>query len=140
MPVDPNSHVPIYEQIVEHIRGLVAAGVYRPGEALPSIRGLALDLVVNPNTVQRAYQELQREGLIVKRKGLGAFVAQQGDTSAQRGSESAVLARFADGIQTGRAASMSQSHIMTIFNRALRPVAGESAPDQATSPEEREDS
>ena len=47
MPVDPNSHVPIYEQIVEHIRGSVAAGVFRPGESLPSIRSLALELVVH---------------------------------------------------------------------------------------------
>jgi len=117
--VDPTSHVPLYEQIVEYVRGLVAAGVYRPGEALPSIRALALELVVNPNTVQRAYQELERQGLLHTRKGLGAFVSQNGAASAQDKSEAAVRARFAEGIQVGRAASLPAGRIRGTFEKAL---------------------
>ena len=64
MPVDPHSHVPIYEQIVEHIHGRISTGVFRPDEPLPSIRALALELLVNPNTVQRAYHELELPGLL----------------------------------------------------------------------------
>ncbi len=119
MPVDPASHVPIYEQIVEHIRGLVAAGVFRPGEALPSIRALALELVVNPNTVQRAYQELERQGLVYTRKGLGAFVAKQGGLSAQSGSEAAVYNRFSQGVVLGRAANLPARRIKSIFRNAM---------------------
>jgi GntR family transcriptional regulator len=120
MPVDPHSHMPLYEQIVEHIRGSVAAGVYRPGEALPSIRVLALELVVNPNTVQRAYQELERQGLAYTRKGLGVFVSKGGEESAQGRSEEAIHSRFAQGIDLARAANISQDRIRTIFHEAMK--------------------
>ena len=119
MPVDPHSHVPLYEQIVEHIRGSVAAGVHRPGESLPSIRALALELVVNPNTVQRAYQELERQGLVYTRKGLGVFVAENGGESAQNRSEAVVYSRFAQGIDLARAASISRDRLQAIFQEAM---------------------
>ena len=64
MTIDPHSHLPIYLQIADEIRAAVAAGIYRPGEALPSLRAMAVEIHVNPNTVQRAYDELEREGLI----------------------------------------------------------------------------
>jgi GntR family transcriptional regulator len=116
--LDPNSHVPIYEQIVEHVRGSVAAGVYRPGETLPSIRALALELVVNPNTVQRAYQELERQGLVYTRKGLGVFVSKNGEASAQGKSEAAIYARFSEGIQLGRSANVQPQRIRATFDKA----------------------
>jgi DNA-binding transcriptional regulator YhcF (GntR family) len=62
--IEPDSHVPIYIQIIEYLRSRIAAGVFRPGEALPSLRALALELKVNPNTVQRAYDEMDRQGMI----------------------------------------------------------------------------
>ncbi len=126
MPVDPHSHVPLYEQIVEHVRGAVAAGVYRPEEPLPSIRVLALDLVVNPNTVQRAYQELERQGLVYTRKGLGVFVAKNGEESAQNRSEAVVRSRFVQAIGIARAASISRERVQTIFKETM-----ESASDGA---------
>jgi GntR family transcriptional regulator len=119
MALDPHSHVPIYEQIVEHIRDSVAAGVYRPQEPLPSIRELAVQLIVNPNTVQRAYQELDRQGLITTRRGLGAFVADNGNASAQSRSATAVLARFNQAIAIARAAGMADDQVKSIFQRAL---------------------
>ncbi len=73
MIIDPKSHVPIYRQIVEQVRSAIDAGVYRPGEALPSLRALAVEIRVNPNTVQRAYEELDRQGVIESRRGLGVF-------------------------------------------------------------------
>ena len=82
MAIDPHSSVPVYSQIVEHIRRAVAAGVYRPGEAIPSLRALAVELTVNPNTVQRAFEALEREGSIQARKGLGMFVTENGAASA----------------------------------------------------------
>jgi GntR family transcriptional regulator len=127
MPVDSHSHIPIYEQIVEHICGAVAAGVYRPEEMLPSIRALSLDLVVNPNTVQRAYQELERQGLVYMRKGLGVFVAKNGDTSAQRCSEAAVRARLAQAIQLARAANLSAEQFEALFREAMKDTTRASA-------------
>ena len=83
MKIDPSSHVPIYLQIADGVRAAVAAGVYRPGEVLPSLRAMAIEIHVNPNTVQRAYDELEREGLIYSQRGRGLFVAERGTASAQ---------------------------------------------------------
>ncbi len=120
MPVDPHSHIPIYEQIVEHIRGSVAAGVYRPEEALPSVRALALEFVVNPNTVQRAYQELERQGLVYTRRGLGVFVAKDGEASAGSRLEEAVRTRFREAIRVAMAANMPPERIEAAFQAAIR--------------------
>ncbi len=142
MPVDPHSHVPIYEQIVEHIRGSVAAGVYRPGEALPSIRALALELLVTPNTVQRAYQELEREGLAYTRKGLGVFVTEDGDASAQSRSEASICNRFAQGIDLGRAANIPEARLEALFQSVLEYAAreiGVPEPAEDDAPSSRED-
>ena len=118
MSIDPNSSVPIYQQIAGYIRRAVAAGVYRPGEMVPSLRALALELTVNPNTVQRAYEELEREGLIRARKGLGMFVTKHGAKSAQSKSEQAVYADFEHGIRAGQAANMPSEHIRDTFEQA----------------------
>jgi GntR family transcriptional regulator len=67
--------VPIYLQIVNQVRYLVAAGLLEPGEELPPIRVLAERLVVNPNTVARAYRELEGEGVVEKRRTAGTFVS-----------------------------------------------------------------
>ena len=62
MNIDPTSAVPIYQQIADDIRQAIAAGVYKPGEMIPSIRATSLKTTVNPNTVQRTYELLEREG------------------------------------------------------------------------------
>ncbi len=123
MKVDPGSHVPIYLQIADGIRAAVAAGVYRPGETLPSLRALALDIQVNPNTVQRAYDELEREGMIYSRRGKGLFVAEQGTASARSGAEDAVRRAFVEGIRVGEAAGMSLEQVQDVFDAALGRVA-----------------
>ena len=103
MNIDTRSHVPIYLQIAEGIREAVAAGIYRPGESLPSLRALALDVQVNPNTVQKAYDELAREGLIYAQRGRGLFVAEEGTASAQTRAQQVVRRAFEQGIRRGRA-------------------------------------
>jgi GntR family transcriptional regulator len=73
--IDAAARQPIYRQIVEQVREAVARGRVAPEERLPSVRELSRTLVVNPNTVARAYSELEREGLLNTRQGLGVFVA-----------------------------------------------------------------
>ena len=73
---DPTSRVPIYRQLMDQIRQAVARGRLRPATRLPSVRQLSRELVVNPNTVARAYTELEREGVLNTRQGLGVFVAE----------------------------------------------------------------
>ena len=78
--------VPIYQQIVDQIRFRIVSGQLVPGDELPTIRGLAESARVNPNTVARAYRELEQEGLVEKRRTIGTFVAASSErlTLAQR--------------------------------------------------------
>ena len=73
--VSPSSGLPLYLQIQAQVKNAVAAGALKPGDALPSVRKLASDLRINPNTVARAYLELEREGVISAVPGGGTFVA-----------------------------------------------------------------
>ncbi len=73
--IEPESKVPIYVQIEEQVRAMVAAGQLRPGDQLPTIRQLATDLRVNYNTVARAYLDLDRDGVITTQRGRGTFVS-----------------------------------------------------------------
>ena len=74
--IDPSSRLPIYRQLRNQFREAVARGILEPEERLPSVRELSRTLVVNPNTIARVYTELEREGLLNTRPGLGVFVAQ----------------------------------------------------------------
>lgn len=119
MKIDPRSHIPIYLQIADGIRDAVAAGVYLPGEAIPSLNAMSLQVQVNPNTVQKAYDELAREGLIYAQRGKGLFVAEQGKTSARTSARQAVQRAFREGIRGGRAAGVSVKEIRSVFAAAL---------------------
>ena len=77
--IAPNDGVPIYLQIVNQVKYLVASGRLSPGEELPPIRVLAEQLLVNPNTVARAYRELETVGVVTKRRTAGTYVSQRGD-------------------------------------------------------------
>src|SRR5215510_5069391 len=72
---NPSLGVPIYLQLMEQVKHAVETGALRPGEQLPGIRPLAEELVINPNTVAKAYRELEHEGVIELRHGAGAFVS-----------------------------------------------------------------
>jgi GntR family transcriptional regulator len=74
--IESASRVPIYRQLVAQIREAIARGRMKPEERLPSVRELSRELVINPNTVARVYTELEREGILNTRPGLGVFVAQ----------------------------------------------------------------
>jgi GntR family transcriptional regulator len=117
--INPRSHIPIYLQIADGIREAVAAGIYRPGESLPSLRALALEVQVNPNTVQRAYDELSREGMIYAQRGKGLFVAEVGATSAQSRARQTVRGSFKSGIRAGRAAGIGVSELRDIFDASM---------------------
>ncbi len=72
---NPASGVPIYLQLMEQVKHAIETGALRPGEQLPGMRPLAEELVINPNTVAKAYRELEHEGVIELRHGAGAFVS-----------------------------------------------------------------
>jgi GntR family transcriptional regulator len=82
--ISPHDGVPIYLQIVTQVKYLVAAGRLAPGEELPAIRVLADRLMVNPNTVARAYRELEVAGVVTKRRTAGTYVSDAGSPLARR--------------------------------------------------------
>ena len=73
--IDPTSRLPIYRQLVQQFREGIARGKLPPDQRLPSVRELSRTLVVNPNTIARVYGDLEREGILNTRPGLGVFVA-----------------------------------------------------------------
>ncbi len=125
MKIDPKSHVPVYVQIVDLIRSSIAAGVYRAGEALPSLRVLAVELGVNPNTVQKAFSELEREGLVVTRRGAGVFVARRAAASAQGRAEGVVRQALRQAVAAGRAADLAPERVRALFDEAMDEVFDE---------------
>lgn len=77
--IDYHDKRPIYEQVIDRFQMLILNGALEPDTQLPSVRSLAIDLSINPNTIQRAYTELERRGLIYSIKGRGNFVSSQKD-------------------------------------------------------------
>jgi GntR family transcriptional regulator len=75
--LDLHSGMPVYRQIMDQVRGGIAAGALTPGDQLPTVRQLAVDLEINPNTVVRAYRELEFGGLIETHQGTGTFISAQ---------------------------------------------------------------
>jgi GntR family transcriptional regulator len=122
MQINPGSHVPIFLQIVEGVQSSIAAGIYRPGEVLPSVRVLAMELQVNPNTVQRAFEELERMGVVESRRGVGKFVSRRGPQSAIDQSEVAVRDAFRRGVELARAADLPDKRIRRLFHDAVSQV------------------
>jgi GntR family transcriptional regulator len=76
--LDVSDERPLYQQIVDEVRRALVLGTLSPEDPLPSVRALAAELRVNPNTVQQAYRELERAGIIYTRRGQGTFVASPG--------------------------------------------------------------
>ena len=93
---------PIYTQIMDNIRGQIAAGILQPGEKLPSVREMAAQLSINPNTIQRSYRRLEAEGWIATVPGKGCFVCSvpTGGATQWQDFDKAVAALLAAGVTT----------------------------------------
>jgi len=86
--IDTLSPVPICEQIKTGLKGLIARGILQPGDQAPSVRNLAVELKVNPNTVAKAFRELVIEGILESRKGEGNYISNEGKKKATGGFDS----------------------------------------------------
>jgi GntR family transcriptional regulator len=117
---NPSLGVPIYLQLVEQVKHAVETGALRAGDQLPSIRPLAEELVINANTVAKAYRELEREGVVELRQGAGAFVA---DTArARRGGTEKfrdALPLVTEAVDELRARGLSNNEIRRLFEAEL---------------------
>jgi GntR family transcriptional regulator len=116
---NPATGVPIYLQLMEQVKHAIETGALRPGEQLPGIRPLAEELVINPNTVARAYRELEHEGVIELRHGAGAFVSANArpkkQTDRLRTAQSVVTAA----VERLRATGVTDEEIRRLFEAEL---------------------
>lgn len=80
--LDARSGVPVYRQLIDQVLGAVAAGALRTGDQLPTVRQVAVDLAINPNTVMRAYREMEIRGVLDTQQGAGTFLAEQQPTAS----------------------------------------------------------
>ncbi|MGN7373880.1 GntR family transcriptional regulator YtrA [Bacillus halotolerans] len=83
--IDPRSSTPIYEQIIQQMKELCLKGIMKPGDKLPSVRELATIIIANPNTVSKAYKELEREGIIETLRGRGTYISENAKTTLVEG-------------------------------------------------------
>lgn len=118
--IDARDGVPIYLQIVEQIKRSVALGRLKAEEALPSVRQLALDLTINPNTVARAYLELEHQGVISKRQGQGTFVSAQGVEASRRERQKIVGALLEKAIVEAVNSGMTAPELDEIYQQRIR--------------------
>ncbi len=118
--VDPHTGVPIYLQLIEQVKRSVALGVLAPGERLPTVKQLATDLTINPNTVARAYRELERDGVIETSVGRGSFVSQNGAGNRAAAALTDVASSAVDGaVREAKSMGLKRSQVRDLFNLAL---------------------
>ena len=116
---NPATGVPIYLQLMEQVKHAIETGALRPGDQLPGIRPLAEELVINPNTVAKAYRELQHDGVIELRQGAGAFVARAGATRREAGALRAGKAVVDSAVERLRARGVLDEEIRRLFEAKL---------------------
>jgi GntR family transcriptional regulator len=120
LTVDPGSGVPIYLQIIEQIKRSVALGVLQAGEQLPTVKQLALDLTINPNTVARAYRDLERDAVIETAVGRGSFVRQQDANAGVRAAATDVARAALDAaLREAKSLGLSRADVRETLSLAL---------------------
>jgi len=119
-PISPAAGGTLYQQIVDRLKREISEGRLKPGAALPSFRHLAEDLLVSVITVNRAYQELEREGIIFRRQGLGTFVAEQGHDRSRQTKLAAAKDLLREGFREAAEAGLEPSEILDLAREILK--------------------
>ena len=110
--LDLATGVPAYRQIIDQILGAIASGVLRGGDQLPTVRQLAVDLSVNPNTVVRAYRELEIRGVLMTQQGIGTFVTAEPIRPDEAGRQRQIDQLIADLLARAGAAGVTADEIL----------------------------
>ena len=116
---NPSSGVPIYLQLMEQVKHAIETGALRAGDQLPGIRPLAEELVINPNTVAKAYRELEHEGVLELRHGSGAFVSKNPRAGKLADTLRAAQSLVAGTVERLRARGVSDEEIRRLFEAEL---------------------
>lgn len=115
--LDYKDRRPVYEQIVDKFQQMILCGALQQGEPMPSVRSLAMELSLNPNTVQRAYQELERAGYIYSIKGKGSFVSSTGDAAESKRKE--LMEEFKSCVEKALAAGVKDNELTEILTECI---------------------
>lgn len=110
--LDLKSGVPVYRQIIDQVRGALASGALATGDQLPTVRQLAVDLAINPNTVVRAYKELELGGLLETHQGTGTFISVQKIAQADAERERQLGQIVADAVSRAGAAGFTINDLL----------------------------
>jgi GntR family transcriptional regulator len=119
-PISPAAGGALYQQIVDRLQREVSAGRLKPGAPLPSFRQLAEDLLVSVITVKRAYEELERDGIIYRRQGLGTFVAERGADRSREAQLQAAQDLFRDAAREAAQAGLKPAEILELAHKAIQ--------------------
>lgn len=120
LTVDPRSGVPIYLQIIEQVKRSVALGILQAGEQLPTVKQLALDLTINPNTVARAYRDLERDSVIETAPGRGSFVRTDGAAaSATKAATDVARVAIETGLREAKSVGIDRDQARRLIDAAL---------------------
>jgi GntR family transcriptional regulator len=117
------SGVPTYLQLVQQVRQAVRLGVLKPGDQLPTVKEVVGTLTINPNTVLRAYRQLDLEGIVEGRRGVGTFVAADVAPVPPDGDRKALRDALERWLSRARAAGLDDAAIATLFDDTIRPPA-----------------
>lgn len=117
--IRPRSDVPIYRQISDGVRMAVSTGRLQIGDELPSVRGMAVRLRVNPNTVARAYRDLEAQGVLETRRGRGTYIGRRAGRGSKRGAQAVIEARAGEFIEVSRQGGMSDEEIVKVLQHQL---------------------
>ena len=116
--INNSSMVPIYEQIMEQIKAQIISGALAPGDALPSIRGLAKDLKISVITTKRAYDELETQGFLNTVAGKGCFVAEKNLTLIREQQRHQLESHLAAAAELGRSCGVTEEELTVLLRRA----------------------
>jgi GntR family transcriptional regulator len=120
--LDSRSGVPAYLQLVQQVRRAVRLGMLRPGDQLPTVKEVVTSLTINPNTVLHAYRQLDLEGLVEGRQGVGTFVAANG-TPLPPDEVRSLRSSLDRWVSRARAAGLDEESIAALFAESVRPAS-----------------
>lgn len=123
--IDNMSRVPVYEQIVEQTERLLLSGQMKPGDAMPSVRGLATELGVNPNTIQKAYAELEHRGMTTSVPGRGSFLREDATEQLVAYLNETALPEFKNMLKGMLIAGASKEESLVFVEKILDELADE---------------
>ena len=120
--IEPSDHLAIYDQVVRQIKFAVASGAVQPGEFVASVRELARELAINPNTVSRAYRQLQEDGVLESVRGTGLAVAAGAPERCRRERVALIGERIGQAFTEGRQSQLSRAEMEQLVQKQLANV------------------